>query len=381
MKKNKIKVCFISRSAYPLFNPKCDATFGGAEVDFYLLAKELAKDKTFDVNFILGDFGQKKIEIKDGVSLFKSYRLKENKLTKIFKVAKAIYKVNANIYFQEAASGGTGIIAFLCKILGKKFIYRTASDKDCNNQFIKENKIEGYLYKWGLKNANFVITQNKKNQLELLRNLYLKSKVIKNAYPIYPNNHKKKEFILWVGRSEKLKQPQLFLELAKAFPNEQFTMICPKANFNSVDMKKLNEEIKKINNLELISYVLFKEIDKYFRKAKIFINTSTYEGFPNTFVQATKNATPIVTLNVNPDDFINKYKCGFFANGNFELMKKQLSSLLNDTRSLKKISLNAYKYAKKNHDITKIIKEYKKIIGYKHEGAFLSPSIFVVIEK
>ncbi len=52
-----IRVCFISPKAYPLFNPNVEAVFGGAEVDLYYLATELAKDDSFTVSFITADYG------------------------------------------------------------------------------------------------------------------------------------------------------------------------------------------------------------------------------------------------------------------------------------------------------------------------------------
>ena len=47
-----VKICFVVLKAYPLFNPDVKSNFGGAEVDSYLLATELAKDKNFEVSFI-----------------------------------------------------------------------------------------------------------------------------------------------------------------------------------------------------------------------------------------------------------------------------------------------------------------------------------------
>ena len=58
----KIKICFVQAYAYAVFNPKSKAKIGGAEVDLYNIASELAKDKRFDVCFLVADFGQKNIE-------------------------------------------------------------------------------------------------------------------------------------------------------------------------------------------------------------------------------------------------------------------------------------------------------------------------------
>lgn len=51
-----IRVCFIILNAYPLFNLEVKDVIGGAEVDLYLLATELAKDKNFQVCFVMGDY-------------------------------------------------------------------------------------------------------------------------------------------------------------------------------------------------------------------------------------------------------------------------------------------------------------------------------------
>ena len=64
---NSINVCFISLGSYPLFDIHCNRTFGGAEVQMYLLAKELSKDQRFGVSFIVGNFGQEKVEYYDKI--------------------------------------------------------------------------------------------------------------------------------------------------------------------------------------------------------------------------------------------------------------------------------------------------------------------------
>jgi len=363
MKNNdkKIKICLISRSAYPLFNPDCKVTFGGAEVDLYILGKKLAEDETFDVNFIVGNFGQKKIEIYNQIKVHRGYKFKANKFLQITILIIKIIAVKTDIYIQEGASGGTGVIAFLCAILGKKFIYRTASDIDCDGTFIKKKIIEGILYRWGLKYADLIIVQNKNNYLQLKAFLNLESQVIKNGLEIPIITPKNKETILWVARSEELKQPFLFLDIAKRFPVEKFVMVCPISNYNSVDINKLKTEAKNLSNVDFVSYVPFHNINKYYEQAKVFISTSIYEGFPNTFVQAALNATPVLTLNVNPDHFLDDYKCGYCARNNFSDLVAELNSILNDKTKWEIMSKNIYNYALNNNDIDKIIGEYKNI--------------------
>ena len=40
----KIRICFVQAFAYAVFNPKSSAKIGGAEVDLYNIAIELAKE-------------------------------------------------------------------------------------------------------------------------------------------------------------------------------------------------------------------------------------------------------------------------------------------------------------------------------------------------
>jgi glycosyltransferase involved in cell wall biosynthesis len=357
----KIKICFIARSAYPLFNKECKATFGGSEVDLYLIATNLAKDPMYEVDFVLGDFSQDNIEHRQNVRVIKSYDIKSNKMFQIMVLLKKLIFSNSDIYFQQNASGGTFFIALLAKILGKKFIYRTASDIDCNGQFIRDNPLEGFLYKCGIRMASTVVTQNYSNQRQLKQNFNIDAIVVKNALNLTEINLDLKKTILWVARSEKLKQPGIFLDLADKFPNNKFVMICPSANNNSVDMNLLQERVKNIKNVEFIDYVTYHDIFTYFDDAKLFVNTSTYEGFPNTFAQALCASVPIVSLNVNPDNFLSEYNCGFCAGGDLTLMLSEVESLISGRDYWNEKSANARKYAENNLDMAKAIVKYKEI--------------------
>jgi glycosyltransferase involved in cell wall biosynthesis len=356
------KICIISPSAYPLFNKKCDAVHGGAEVDSYLLAKEISQDENFEISFIVKNFGQAKRETFDRVKVYSVYKNYKHKIYSILNLIFRMKEINADYYFQESASGGTGIIALFCKLFNKKFIYRIASDNDCNKEFVKKKKIEGLLFLYGIKNAAIIISQNENQKKDLKKNYGLNSIVIKNATFLEKSKIFKKDSILWVGRGVELKRPFLFLEIARKIKNHKFVMICPMGNSSTLNYERLKEEANKIKNLNFIESVKFEKIEDYFARAKLFISTSDYEGFPNTFVQSAKNKVPIISLNVDPDEFISKNECGVFVKGNFKNMLKAVKSLSEDERELKALGRNALNYVKRNHDIKKIIKQYKIIL-------------------
>ena len=69
-----MKVCFITNYAYRLFNQKSQIAFGGIETIFYLIAKDLIRDKRFKASFLLEDDVNKRsaTEKINGITLYKT---------------------------------------------------------------------------------------------------------------------------------------------------------------------------------------------------------------------------------------------------------------------------------------------------------------------
>lgn len=375
----KIKICFIDFYAYALFNPESKIVFGGSQVQLFLLAKKLALKENFEIFFLTEDQKGKETETYHYVEVRKFIRSAPvsrgpigailyliSKLPKLkylpsfLSFFKALKDINADIYVQRAAGAETGIIALASKILQKKFVYMVAHESDVSGEFVKNNGHRGKLFNIGLKLADKIICQNQEQLNLLTKNLQKKALVIKSAYPIEYTNNTNKNTILWVGRSENWKKPELFLNLVKDFPKENFTMILTPAEANKKLFDKISEEAKTFQNLKFIPGVPFKEVDQYFKQAKLFVNTSEKEGFPNTFVQATKNSTPLASLNVNPDNIINKFNIGIFAKNNYEKLKLGVKQLI-ENKKINLVSKNAFHYAKENHDIEKISNQYEKL--------------------
>jgi glycosyltransferase involved in cell wall biosynthesis len=353
-----IRVCFVSLSAYPLFNPQVQAVFGGAEVDLYLLATELATDSRFDVRFVVGDYGQPAVERLQNVTLFKSLRVGGNYFLNVGKVWNALRHANADIYFQEACSLLTTTVALFCKRHRRQFIYRTASRREANGEYFQQHLLRGPLVSWAFSTANSLIVQNEEDQ-RCFSALGLTSTIIRNACRLWTVSPAGREYVLWVGRSEQVKRPNLFIQLAQSMPDVSFLMICSCASRDS-DYNDLVSRAESVSNLRFIPGVPFAQVDSYFEKALMYINTSDSEGFPNTFVQACKSGTPILSLNVNPDRFLDRHQCGLCAGGDWDEFLKMTRQMLKP-QTAAQFGQNGRLYAEKTHDIRQIIEVYKDL--------------------
>ncbi|MHC5116313.1 MAG: glycosyltransferase family 4 protein [Planctomycetota bacterium] len=352
----KIHVCFISPKAYPIFNPQVESVFGGAEVDTYMIATELAKDENFEVSFIVADYGQPQEEVRENVRILKSLNFKQIPLTGACKIWKALKQANADVYMMKTASPGVPLVQYFCRKYNKRFIYKTAHQRECDGSYLQQHAVLGKLFVRSLKHADTVIAQNESDS-ENLRELFgIHSITISNAHHIKDLGDVERQSVLWVGRSAEFKHPERFLDLAIQFPQEPFMMICQRAT-GDTQYDALKADAAGIDNLTFIERVPFHEIDAYFEQAKVFVNTSDSEGFPNTFIQACKAGTAILSYAVNPDDFLDKHQCGISCNSNKQHFTGQLRYMLDNNRYLN-LGCHGIKYVKDTHDITIILRQY-----------------------
>ncbi|MFZ9012290.1 MAG: hypothetical protein ACO20W_10410, partial [Anaerohalosphaeraceae bacterium] len=63
---------------------------------------------------------------------------------------------------------------------------------------------------------------------------------------------------------------------------------------------------------------------------------------------------------VNPDGFLDKHRCGICCSGDERRMAEQLGEMLGENR-YQQLGYNGLRYVKGQHDISKIIEQYKNI--------------------
>jgi glycosyltransferase involved in cell wall biosynthesis len=106
-----------------------------------------------------------------------------------------------------------------------------------------------------------------------------------------------------------------------------------------------------IANLTFVERIPFEESQSWFERAKLLVGTSTAEGFPNTYIQACAAGAPIISLEVDPEQFIEMNDVGFAAHGDRKRLAETTARLLGQPEAWKKLSTNALAYVRKNHDV------------------------------
>ncbi|MGF7119273.1 glycosyltransferase family 4 protein [Methanobacterium oryzae] len=372
--KNEKKICFLAPTSYSLLKNKKENIKNviGPDIDQVTLAHELSK-KGYKITIITHDEGGPSPEFINNIKVVKIYpsNSEMNLLSKIKYLWKAFKKSDSDIYFHYGDS--LGIISIFTYLMGKRSIYKIASDVLLDRNLIineikefKSSKLNSRVIgNWiDIKLSNAICLQNQ-YQFKMLKKGYNKNgNIIKNHIKIndvYLDKKSEIPVVLWVGSMAEVKQPWLVIELAKMMPSIKFQMIGGYQGDPTLYnyMKKQSEELK---NFEFLGVVPFDEIDYYFNKAWILVNTSMFEGFPNSFLQAWMNYMPVVSINANPDETITDYNLGFYSR-NLKQLKEDLTILLNDEDLIKEMGINGRKYVENNHDIENVLPNYIKLFN------------------
>jgi len=362
-----MKICLINFNCYCLFNPASAAPMGGAELEMYTLARCFAR-KNHHVSVVVADWGQSAVEEYEGVAVHKSIQLgATNYLQQLIIFWKILARINADVYISTGAGMEVGAIAAFCRFNHKKYLYRTAHDMDCDESFIHSTGLAGRAYAYGLHHAYRIVTSVQAHtNLLSQHHPSLVSKVagINLALELpEKGGDVQKNTLLWVSRCETWKQPELFLDLAKALPEQKCVMIAPAQKHRPELFLKIKKEAQAIANLEFIDFVPFKNIQPYFEQAKVFVNTSQAEGFTYTLIQCGAAKTPVVYLSVNPNEVITKNSCGFWANGDTAVLQEQVKTLLQDKKVWKQKSEGIHAYVTMNHAVEVVGKQWENLFA------------------
>ncbi len=199
---------------------------------------------------------------------------------------------------------------FFSSLVGFAFNFKTVirvSEDPCGATKYADNKIFAYLIfvtKFLTYNLSYKIIANAKKSQDCIKKftlkknkiLLLRNPTIKKLYRIKKRNSKK--YFLNVGRFCKQKNQSFLIETFYKFSktNNDFILIL---NGDGPDKKLLKDKVNKLKLNKKVKFIGWKmhNDNSLYKKAKLFIHTSYYEGMPNVLIEALNNEIPIIAFN------------------------------------------------------------------------------------
>lgn len=347
-----MKILFLSSYAHLVLDENSTRTSGGAELQVALLARELA-ERGHEIVIAGGDTGQTDGQLLQGVRLRNAGNFHTGRMGQMIASMPRVFRVLREEKPDWVVVMGWTAWLFVLWLwrpfLGYRLDFTCSLDTEVNGEYRREHPLLGGLFEFAMRrcDARHAITEG---QMEHYGRAGLEATLYR--YLVFPRRaprtaDKDIDF-LWVSRCQPVKQPHLLVDLARSLPAYSFVMVCPPEN--RALWNEVAAAVRGAGNLRLIESVPYHEIQDWYDRARVFVNTSQWEGWPNSFIQAGLGHTALLSLRVDPDGIFEKYGLGICVGGNFAELAAGARRLMEDPSLLASAQDGAARFAREAHD-------------------------------
>jgi glycosyltransferase involved in cell wall biosynthesis len=288
---------------------------GGAELQAHYLARALAA-RGLRVAHIVGD-DLALPRRQDGVDLVQQVaRTGGPKGTRSARATwDALVHADASVYIQRSAGATTGVVAAFARANRRRFVYSLSSTADLEGGLLSAP--EAAVMGLGLRLADRVVTQTAEQQGVAQRRLGVKATLVRSFCEPRSVPHRP-ELFLWIGGLIDYKNPLAYLDVAELVPQARFLMVATARPGWEGLAVRVRARAEGLANVTLAGPRPRSELLALYARAIAVVGTSTFEGFPNTFLEAWACGVPVLSLKVDPDGVIERNGLGAVAGGSVE---------------------------------------------------------------
>jgi glycosyltransferase involved in cell wall biosynthesis len=298
---------------------------GGAEYQISLLIDALMASGRYDIHY-LAHFvgGRERTRNYQVVQIGRGGIPRLGFLMDAASLSGKLRELKPDVIYQRVACAYTGICAAFAHRHAIPMLWHVAHDTDVAPRSLDpgRNILRVRLEKWaanyGARHASRVVVQTHR-QASLLQQNFRRA-----ADAVIPNFHPPAKEILdksgaptvvWIANLKDWKRPEVFVRLAANLADlrdVKFVMVGLPAGPGRFQ-EGLMASIAALPNLEYLGPKTLREVNELLARASIFVNTSTHEGFPNTFIQSWLRSVAVVSLSVDPDHVLETKQVGILA--------------------------------------------------------------------
>jgi glycosyltransferase involved in cell wall biosynthesis len=395
-------------NVYPLFDETKAGFIGGMETRAALLGRGLAATGRWAVSFVVESFGQPSFVRREGID-FHTYRpvyrpaarnvyprfrrrrwfpalnLDRRDLSLVWQIPLVLlFRLFPPLFFPlywrqrrpdvVCCFGNNDLSAEViadCHRLGVRTVLCIAADIDVSADYRPEDltlndySVPKWMGHYALETADHIFVQTEHQRRALAERFGRKGQVVRNPVAISADDpdrwpaREDRDVVLWIGRSDTYhKQPLLFLELALRCPDIPFLMV---VNNKHADVFETLQS-RRPPNLTIVERVAHKDIWDYYRRARAFVSTSAYEGFPNTFLQCAAAGVPVASLAVDPEGVLTQHGCGLLANGSLDALEAAVRSLWESPDLAERYARTFHAYALSHHGMDGQVRRFDALL-------------------
>jgi glycosyltransferase involved in cell wall biosynthesis len=280
-------------------------------------------------------------------------------------IYRELKKVKPDYLYKGIPSWHSFVFGLICQRLNIKFIQRISNDFLIDKRFLKNHsKTHQTFQNMGMQLSDYILCQNE-YQFETIHKQFPRKAVKKISNPIYLKPAEAsspvhpRDYIAWLGLFQYQKNLKLLYEIACGLPQEKFLVAGKEVWDIDPDTLHYLNKLKELPNVSFHGFIKRDQVLPFLAKAKFLLNTSHYEGFSNTFLEAMVIGTPLLTSHkVNPDNIILDFNLGIVYQDAEDLIVK-LKQVSPEKYS--QMSASALEYVAAKHDYRPLTKE---LVGF-----------------
>jgi glycosyltransferase involved in cell wall biosynthesis len=372
-----LKVCFVAHFAYGALTGDPHGHIGGVERQTALMSRWLA-DRGHSVSVCTWTEDVPDDETRDGIRIIKICRRDAGVPGIRFfhprwsGLCAAMRRADAQLYYQNCAEATTGQVALWAHHNRRRFVYSVASDPECDPELpIFSSLRERVLYRRGLELADGIITQTDAQREMLKRGFGVEASTLPMPSDICVQGNtdsleaeRDQSFrVLWIGRLMPVKRPEFLFAVARALPAVRFDLIGGTDQDGDYSVRVMAEG-QKIPNLRLYGRMDRSLALAYFRRSHVLCCTSSYEGFPNTFLEAFAHGMPVVST-VDPGRILNTQAIGMHCDS-VDSLVTALRKYATDPVHRRSHGANARHYYNQQHALPVAMPRFEQFLIERH---------------
>jgi glycosyltransferase involved in cell wall biosynthesis len=288
--------------------------------------------------------------------------------------------VQPDVVYQRMKQGYTAVCAYYAQCAGIPMVFHAASEPDTDGRWFRKqlsantplDLLEVAAGNWGLRRAAHVIVQSEMQGTLLQRSFGREpSAVIPNSQPL-PRDLPKKLAeglrVLWVSNIKEVKRPDLFLDLAEQFCHRndiEFWMVGRPGSHRSI--KPTMGAIRRSTRIRYFGEVPIDRVNELMAQADVFVNTSSFEGSPNTFIQAWSRGAIVTSLAVDVDGGLEARGIGY-CTGSVPRLVEVISRLADSPALRREISERAFAHVWQEHSGANLQRLADFVLGARAAG-------------
>ena len=358
-----MKICLVGLDNLPVLASEYRRhTVGGESVQQTLLARALAA-RGHEVSMVTADYGQPDAAVWDCIRVYKAYRPEAGLPVVRFLRPRwsglwsAVARARAQLYYTSCAGMHVALLALYCRRHGARMVFRCASDGDCDpSRLLIRYARDRWLYGYGLRRADSVLVQSCAQAASLWRHYGVACRVAGMLVEPARLQGEREIDVLWVGNIRHVKRPDRALTLAAQLPQVRIHMVGGPLPGEEALYERVRREAARRPNLTFHGPLAYRDASALYAHARLLVNTSEVEGFPNVYLQSWIHGVPVVTY-LDPDSVIQRNGLGAVVESPLR-MRGEVLRLLDDADALAEMSASCRAFMAREFAEERILAPY-----------------------